>query len=247
VHVLDHLTIKDNGQFRVLISLAEWAHKQTGVVPPYPIEELKQRAHMGRTTLFRKLAELEADGLIEREARKDARGLAAPPYIRLKFANLAGCSESQNGTDFEGVSPKKRGGESQISGGESHLRGLHREDLDSTKTQPSKKDSQATLFEGPQPKPSDRFDEFWALCPKKVDPPAARRAWKAALKKASAEVIIAGMQRYAEHCRREKIESKFQKTPGPWLNGERWNERLESSSQQQQRPGGPRIVTDGII
>jgi hypothetical protein len=126
---------------------------------------------------------------------------------------------------------------------------LHKENnTESTNTKKNrKKDSgEATLFpsEPPQPKPSDRFDEFWALCPKKVDPPAARRAWKAALKKVSADVIIAGMQRYADHCRREKIESKFQKTPGPWLNGERWNEQLEPSAS---RPTGVRIVTDGII
>jgi hypothetical protein len=211
---------------------------------------------MSRATIFRKLGELEANGFIEREARKDARGLAAPPYIRLKFANLAGCGESQIETDNERVSLKKRGGESQKSRGESHLRGLHIEDLDSTKTQPSKRDSSATLFDEPQPpqpKPSDRFDEFWALCPKQVDPPAARRAWKAALKKASADVIIAGIKRYADHCRREKIERRFQKTPGPWLNGERWSEQLNEPSAhgEVELPDGrvlnPRRETSGIV
>jgi hypothetical protein len=46
----------------------------------------------------------------------------------------------------------------------------------------------------------------------------ARKAWKNALKRATAEEIIAGAKRYAAL----KLDLEFTKHPGPWLNADRW-------------------------
>lgn len=68
--------------------------------------------------------------------------------------------------------------------------------------------------------PDAEFDQFWDACARKEGKPSARKAWKAATKKAAPEVIIAGMVAYAKS--RVGEDQKFTKTPGPWLNDERW-------------------------
>lgn len=79
--------------------------------------------------------------------------------------------------------------------------------------------------EGSTPKPprgrvSDEdpaFAEFWAGYPRKDDKGHARSAWARALRKASAEEIVAGLRRY-----RFRDEPQFMPLPATWLNGERW-------------------------
>jgi uncharacterized protein YdaU (DUF1376 family) len=66
----------------------------------------------------------------------------------------------------------------------------------------------------------DRFDEFWAIVPKKVAKGAARRAYKAAVKKVSQQAIIEGMERYA--AQRSGRDPSFTAHASTWLNGERW-------------------------
>jgi hypothetical protein len=62
------------------------------------------------------------------------------------------------------------------------------------------------------------FEEFWKVYPRKVEKGVARKAWRNALKRATAEEIIAGAKRYAAL----KLDLEFTKHPGPWLNADRW-------------------------
>jgi hypothetical protein len=64
------------------------------------------------------------------------------------------------------------------------------------------------------------FDQFWNHYPKKVDKGAARRAWRTAIKKAEAELIIEKAQAYAEDP--NLPEKRFIKYPASWLNAEAW-------------------------
>jgi len=73
------------------------------------------------------------------------------------------------------------------------------------------------------------FDDFWIAYPRKVAKGAARRAFTQALKLASAEEIIAGAQTFAQHVRSEQTEPKYIPHPATWLNGERWDDELEST------------------
>jgi hypothetical protein len=245
VHVLDHLTIEDNGQFRVLISLAEWAHKQTGVVPPYPIEELRQRAQMSKASIYRKLAELEADGLIEWEGQRDRRGWKVPPTIRLKFATMD--EESKSQIETRGRRPSLKSAEPSLKNGQPSLTvETTYKDQESTKTQPSKRDSSATLFDEPQPaqpKPSATFDQFWAIYPKKRAKGAARKAWDKAVAKTDPAKILSAAVAYAKS--RAAADPKFTKWPQGWLADERWDDQPDLPSAD--RPIGVRVVTDGII
>jgi hypothetical protein len=62
------------------------------------------------------------------------------------------------------------------------------------------------------------FEEFWRVYPRKVEKGVARKAWRNAVKRATAEEIIAGAKRYAAL----KLDLEFTKHPGPWLNADRW-------------------------
>ena len=66
------------------------------------------------------------------------------------------------------------------------------------------------------------FDEFWSAYPLKVGKGAARKRFEQAVKKAPAEEIIQGAQRFAAQCRANQTERQFIKHPQGWLSAERW-------------------------
>jgi hypothetical protein len=74
----------------------------------------------------------------------------------------------------------------------------------------------------------DRFDEFYAEYPRKRDPEAARRAWIKALRKATADEIIAGARRYAEERRGQ--DPQFTKHPATWLNAGSWANTVDAAA-----------------
>jgi hypothetical protein len=66
------------------------------------------------------------------------------------------------------------------------------------------------------------FDEFWSAYPRKVSKAGALKHWPGAVRKASAEVIIAAAQRYATA--RAGQDPKYTAHPNAWLRNERWND-----------------------
>jgi hypothetical protein len=75
-----------------------------------------------------------------------------------------------------------------------------------------------------QPTTSDdeesTFDDFYAAYPRRIDRGHAVKAWKAAVKKAPASVIVAAAREFSEQC--ADGDTKFVPYPATWLNGERW-------------------------
>ena len=67
----------------------------------------------------------------------------------------------------------------------------------------------------------NEFDSFWSNYPKKVDKGAALRAFRRAIKKTEATVVIAGAKAYAEDP--NLPEKQFIKNPATWLNAEAWS------------------------
>jgi hypothetical protein len=61
------------------------------------------------------------------------------------------------------------------------------------------------------------FSEFWACYPRKDDKGHAKAAWTKALRKAPADVIIAGARAY-----QFSDDPRYLPLPTTWLNGERW-------------------------
>jgi hypothetical protein len=70
------------------------------------------------------------------------------------------------------------------------------------------------------PPGADRFPEFWAAYPKKVDKLDAEKAFTKALAHTDAEVLIAGAKRYA--IERHGEPTKYTKQPATWLNKGSW-------------------------
>lgn len=66
------------------------------------------------------------------------------------------------------------------------------------------------------------FDAFWAEVPTKVGKDAARKAFKAAIKKTDLETIIAGIRRYAAS--RAGEDPKYTAHPATWLRAGRWQD-----------------------
>ena len=86
-------------------------------------------------------------------------------------------------------------------------------------------------------RPPDRFEEFWEAFPpgRRKSPGVARRSWKQALKRVSAEVIIAAARDYAAS---NEGLGRFVKMPSTWLNGECWNDDREAWNRNQDLFGG---------
>lgn len=75
----------------------------------------------------------------------------------------------------------------------------------------------------------DGFDEFWNVVPRKDAKGAARKAFKAAIKKASLSDIVSGMRAYAKS--RDGQDPKYTAMPSTWLNAERWLDGKSPSVQ----------------
>jgi hypothetical protein len=68
-------------------------------------------------------------------------------------------------------------------------------------------------------KEASLFDEFWNAYPRKLDKGKASKAFKSALKRASFEDIMAGLQGYINDPTRKP---EFTKYPASWLNADSW-------------------------
>jgi len=67
--------------------------------------------------------------------------------------------------------------------------------------------------------PDPMFEEFWKIYPRKNAKASAKLAWNKAVRKETAEGIIAGAERYALDPNRDP---EFTAHASTWLNGERW-------------------------
>lgn len=77
------------------------------------------------------------------------------------------------------------------------------------------------------------FAAFWAVYPKKVAKPAARKNWDRAIRAgADPAAIIAGAERYAKS---DGVARGFVKHPQGWLTDERWTDE-QPTPQQIQKP-----------
>jgi hypothetical protein len=74
------------------------------------------------------------------------------------------------------------------------------------------------------------FEAFYAAYPRHEGKGHASRAYKTALGKASAEILLAAAQRFRE--RRVGEDPKFTPLPASWLNGERWTDEPTAANSQ---------------
>lgn len=72
--------------------------------------------------------------------------------------------------------------------------------------------------------PADHFTAFWAVYPRREAKLDALKAYTKALKLASAEEILAGVERYK---RTMPEERQYRPLPASWLNAGRWLDEYE--------------------
>lgn len=68
---------------------------------------------------------------------------------------------------------------------------------------------------------ADTFVEFWSIYPRRDAKRKAEQAYRSALKRAKADVIIAGAKRYRDDPARKP---QYTAMPATWLNGDRWDD-----------------------
>lgn len=88
----------------------------------------------------------------------------------------------------------------------------------------------------PRSTDSPDFVRFWEAYPRKVGKGEARKVWLR-LVKAGVDVadVIAGAERYRDEVARRRVEERFVKHPGPWLNAERWADQPTSQNDGVRR------------
>lgn len=69
------------------------------------------------------------------------------------------------------------------------------------------------------------FEAFYGKYPRKVGKPAAKRAWKVAIKRDGIDAIRAGFKAWVKHWADDKIEEQFIPHPATWLNQARYNDQ----------------------
>jgi hypothetical protein len=80
------------------------------------------------------------------------------------------------------------------------------------------------------------FAEFWAVYPKRKAKAAAERAYRAALKKVTAERLLAAATSYRDDSARQRNDAKFTKYPATWLNGGCWDDEPDQPVRTGPRP-----------
>lgn len=150
-------------------------------------------------TIRKLLSDLEQRGIITRTERQRDDGSRASDVIHLRFdgAPISGGAEMVSG-----------GVRKQLPGGAEMVSGL-------TTFEPSTEPSKDTDGE------PEGFAEWWEAYPRKLAKGAARKAYRAALKKTDAGSLLASLRAYSF-----SDVDRFVPHGATWLNDERW---LDSS------------------
>ena len=84
----------------------------------------------------------------------------------------------------------------------------------------------------------EKFDAFWSAYPKKTAKAAALKAWlRAEPDDATVELILRSIAAQSKSPQWVKDGGAFIPHPATWLNGRRWEDEIERSSNPDRRPG----------
>ena len=195
------------------------------------------------------LLEMEELGVIRRETRLSDSGQQERNSIYLSPEGLAGLGETQPRGPEEGdiLSPLEGG--DILSGVTSETGGVTNgaEIPIPSSIENHQKNHQKVPAPPVTPvtpsRTDDEFEFFWSLYPRKEDKAPARKKWKAALTRATADEIIEGARRYAEAKKGEP--KRFIKLGATWLNNDCWENDYEAEAPAPQRGGG-RTMDDKV-
>lgn len=90
------------------------------------------------------------------------------------------------------------------------------------------------------------FLAFWQAYPRRIGKGDARTAFNKAAAKADPNIIVQAALAYAKHVMAEGTEQKFIPHASTWLNGERWEDDLESEKTERKPKNGWEGVFDEL-
>lgn len=228
--------VEPGGAKFVLVALADFADESNSCYPSQ--DRLARMTAQSRATVGRHLASLEAQGFIARARRQTSAGYRTSDRFRLNVGgNVPMLQFEPKENDAEPMSQFERP-MSQMGG---VLSNNFVDPMPQIETVSLREPSVNPQSDPSRPIPADsgkreelgRFEEFWAVYPRKVGKVKARTAWKSALKGSDAEAIISGARRYAEDPNRADA---FTAHPTTWLNRGSW----EDEALPSRASGGPR-------
>lgn len=209
----------------VLISLADYADESGSCFPGQ--EKIAERTSCSVDTVARSIRVLEDAGLLRREKRRKEGGYRTSDRFYLAVGSL----------------PRNLPGS-----------GLPRNEGDS---HPANDPILTPQFAGvspsnnPQSEPSDikanaeeDFEAWWKLYPRKASKGSARKAYRTARKKVSAEILSDGVSRFAAQVRANGTEQQFIAHASTWLNGERWLDEPEQPRNAAQSAASRALAVD---
>lgn len=207
--------VESSQEHVVLLALADRAHDDGR--DAYPAQKwIAERARCSTRTVRRCLNSLEARGLIVRgdqdhvsHIRSDVRPVVWDLNLAMKRPEPADTTVSARSDCPPG-----------------HLvqngRTSRAERADTVVLQTVLNHPEPSL-DIPGPKTLDEnFDEWWSVYPKKAGKLAARKAYKAALKRTSADVLLAAVRGFVKA--NGNTDRQFIKNPATWLNGGHWDD-----------------------
>jgi hypothetical protein len=195
-----------SGEKLTLIALADHAGED-GVCWPSS-GRLTEKTGLSRRAIFGHLANLESEGLLAREQRFREDGGQTSSVICLGVQDRDGGVQNLHG----GYAPEIRGAMQPVA------------PPVEPSVEPSVEPTPPTPQRGEVAVTDDGFDAFWAVYPRGGGKPAARRAWKSALKKVAVAEIADGLQMWLDHWHAAGTPQNYIPMPATWLNQERWND-----------------------
>lgn len=184
---------------------------------------LAQWTGMGNSTVWRHLAALEELGLVARRRRRNTSSV-----LQLDETAMKALRE----VDPDAVVITLRPGEnSRFENSQSENSRIGNPELSirqvAYKDEPSLNPHSSTSTTSTRQTKRDRdaaFDRFWSVYPRRVAKQDAVKAFAKALKAATVEQIVAGVEAYVADCRKAGRERDHIAHPASWLNAGRWED-----------------------
>ncbi len=216
--ILSWRWFKDANTFRVFIYLLLQANYE-----PHDFETMKiERGQL--VTSYPKISDIL--GITEAQARTAIKHLKATGEITVKqtskfsvvTVNNYDLYQSFNSQNDSQTTDEKQSRDSQITAMK----------YNKTKQQSNKINTPPTPSKGV----GEGFDEFWKAYPKKVAKTQALKAWSKLKPNAELQqVILNALERQKQSVQWLKDNGQFIPYPATWLNGRRWEDVQEQTSQ----------------
>lgn len=225
IWAIEQAPVDDPTSTLVLIALADSANDDgTGAWPA--VGTLAERARCSPRSVQRHLRLLIDAHLIRAGNQELVAGYRADRRPTVYDLNLSRTRGDRLSPRTDGVTPVAPRGDTGGTDGVTPV--TPRGDTGVTQTvlkHPSNSPEELSLNLEPQPMATpitpDGFDSFWGIYPRKIAKADAAKAWRAAVKVADVEAILAGAQRYAADPTRTP---QFTAYPATWLRACRWDD-----------------------